>query len=141
MNNLLQIRKPHNALSPNICAIFLRMKKPIVSFFLHCPIAREMWLRLNLTECHHPNKRLYLRSHLDFPDTIEQRESSGAGVCVRWEWKDLNRKNLGLLQKSTPNCHILRRNCGSQELEQEQGEPKYTSQQDLLTKKAKNHIP
>lgn len=45
-NDLLQIRWPHKALSPNVCVLCFKDAETHIHLFLHCPVAREMWSRL-----------------------------------------------------------------------------------------------
>lgn len=45
-NVLLQIRRSHKVLSPNVCITCLRDEETHSHLFLHCPVAREMLSRL-----------------------------------------------------------------------------------------------
>lgn len=45
-NDLLQIIRPHKALSPNVCALCFKDEETYSHLFLHCSVARKMWLRL-----------------------------------------------------------------------------------------------
>lgn len=42
----LQKRRPHKALSPNVCIICLKNAESVAHLFLHCEVARYLWSRL-----------------------------------------------------------------------------------------------
>ena len=47
-NDLLQLRRPHKALSPDICKLCMKQGESADHLFLHCSVALGLWHRLFL---------------------------------------------------------------------------------------------
>ena len=45
-NDLLQLRRPYKALSPDICKLCMRHGEPADHLFLHCSLTMKLWHRL-----------------------------------------------------------------------------------------------
>ncbi|RVW96954.1 DNA-directed RNA polymerase III subunit 2 [Vitis vinifera] len=45
-NDLLQLRRPHKALSPNICKLCMKHGETVDHLFLHCSLTKGLWHRL-----------------------------------------------------------------------------------------------
>ena len=45
-NDLLQLRRPHKALSPDICKLCMKQGESADHLFLHCSVALGLWHRL-----------------------------------------------------------------------------------------------
>ena len=45
-NDLLQLRRPHKALSPDICKLCMKQGESAYHLFLHCSVLLGLWHRL-----------------------------------------------------------------------------------------------
>ena len=45
-NDLLQLRRPHKALSPDICKLCMKHGETVDNLFLHCSLTKGLWHRL-----------------------------------------------------------------------------------------------
>ena len=45
-NDMLQLRRPYKALSPDICMLCMKQGETVDHLFLHCPLTMGLWYRL-----------------------------------------------------------------------------------------------